>query len=167
VIVQRSYCFRWKWWPFDDFWRHNDNMEQSRCKPSQLNGVRNLDPASTVSVALNMVTKSRRKINEVIEEDGVDDILGLTQFSPHESDNSQTMWDVVAILRESGSKYQVQWAGIDPSKGKPWKPTWIPKEDCTDELIQEWKAQKRNRKEAKKSKTNTARGMKYIALLYL
>jgi hypothetical protein len=140
-------------------------MEQSR---TQLNRVQNLDPASTVSVAaLNMVTKSRRKINEVIEEDGVDDIIGSTQFEPHESDNSQTLWDVVAILRESGSKYQVQWAGKDPRNGKPWKPTWIPKEDCTDELIQEWKAQKRNRKEARKAKINTSRSKKYITLFYL
>jgi hypothetical protein len=108
-----------------------------------------------------MVTKTKRKINEVMEEDGGDDILGLTQFEPHESDNSQTMWDVVAILRESGSKYKVQWDGVDPGTGEPWKPSWIPKEDCTDELIQEWKAKKRNRKAAKKPNTKTHRRKKY------
>ena len=96
-----------------------------------------------------MSTRSRRKSKSSKEEEEEEETQELSQFEPHESDNSQTLWDVISILRESKTKYQVEWAGIDPETGKPWKPTWVPKEDATDVLIQDWKAKKRERKAAK------------------
>lgn len=55
-------------------------------------------------------------------------------------------WNVIRILKESGTKYQVQWDGIDPKTGKGWLPSWIPKSDCTDALVREWEDEKRKRK---------------------
>jgi hypothetical protein len=82
--------------------------------------------------------------------DSADESQGLTHFEPHTSDDSQSLWPVNRILRESRSKYEVEWAGIDPETGKPWKPSWIPKEDCSDACIQDWKAEKRRLREIKK-----------------
>ncbi|CAG8673879.1 5326_t:CDS:2, partial [Acaulospora colombiana] len=76
--------------------------------------------------------------------DSGDESQGLTQFETHTSDDSQSLWPVNRILRESRSKYEVEWAGLDPETGKPWKPSWIPKEDCSDACIQDWKEEKRN-----------------------
>ncbi|CAG8638933.1 5455_t:CDS:2, partial [Acaulospora colombiana] len=81
--------------------------------------------------------------------DSGDESQGLTHFEPHTSDDSQSLWPVNRILRESRSKYEVEWAGLDPETGKPWKPSWIPKEDCSDACIQDWKEEKR-RREVKK-----------------
>lgn len=97
-----------------------------------------------------MATKGKTKSKTFRKDDSQEETQQLSQFEPHESDNSQSFWDVVCILRESGSKYQVEWAGKDPQTGQKWKPSWIPKEDCTDPLIQDWKARKRARQEAKK-----------------
>jgi len=123
--------------------------------------VHNLDPALTGPVPLNMANRRKRRAKEPVqgEEEG-EDIVPATQFEPHESDDSQTMWDVIAILRESKTKYEVRWAGNDPATGKPWKPSWIPKEDCTNELIRDWKEQKRKLQEAKQSKKSLKRRKK-------
>ena len=90
-----------------------------------------------------------RRTHESDEEE--EETQQMTQFSAHDSDNANdNMWEVLCILAESRNKYQVQWAGIDPETGEPWKPDWIGKEDCTDELIREWKQVKARKTEAKK-----------------
>jgi len=51
--------------------------------------------------------------------------------SPSDSQNmpqpsSQGSWfEALEILAQDGNKFQVSWAGIDPSTGKEWKPTWV------------------------------------------
>lgn len=51
-----------------------------------------------------------------------------------------------------GNKYKVDWEGLDPATGKPWPPSWVLKTDCTEALVEEWEAQKREQKERKKSR---------------
>jgi len=50
-------------------------------------------------------------------------------------------------------------SGVD-EKGKPWKPTWEPKTNCTNALIKEWKRSlteiKTKKKEAKKVRKDQA-----------
>lgn len=74
-----------------------------------------------------------------------------TQFIPQE-DDEETLWDVIEILAERANRYQVKWAGTDPATGKPWAPSWVPKHDCTDQLIHDWKV-----KQAKKKKDAATR----------
>ena len=80
-----------------------------------------------------------------------------TQFEPHESDNSETFWDVKCILNEKPGFYFVNWDGIDPATGNPWPPSWVAKTDCTDDLIQEWKGAKRRKKEETKAAKSAKR----------
>ena len=79
-----------------------------------------------------------------------------TQFEPRESNNSESYWDVKCILNEKPGFYFVDWDGVDPATGKPWPPSWVVKTDCTDDLIQEWKAAKRRKRlEAKSARSST------------
>ncbi|KAG9074882.1 hypothetical protein FRC06_010407, partial [Ceratobasidium sp. 370] len=68
-----------------------------------------------------------------------------TQFVS-QSDDEDTLYNVEKILDEKGRKYKVQWEGIDPATGKKWKPDWVWKTDCTDDLIADWKREKEERK---------------------
>lgn len=81
-----------------------------------------------------------------------------TQFEPG-SDDNETLWNVLQIVKESKNKYLVKWEGVDPDTGKPWDLSWVPKHDCTNELIHEWKASKaqrrQSRKKVRKSKDDT------------
>lgn len=61
-----------------------------------------------------------------------------TQFVS-QTDDEDTLYNVEKILDERGRKYLVQWEGIDPATGKKWKPDWVWKTDCTDDLIADWK----------------------------
>ena len=69
-----------------------------------------------------------------------------TQFVPQE-DDAETLWEVIEITAEKGPAYKVKWAGLDPKTRKPWAQSWVPKRDCTDRLVMEWK-----RKQALKKK---------------
>jgi len=104
-----------------------------------------------------MPSKKRRR-GKSSEEEG-SQVQEETQFEPHESDNSETFWDVKRILNEKPGFYFVDWDGIDPATGEPWPPSWVAKTDCTDDLIREWKAAKRKKKEeakaAKSAKSST------------
>ena len=40
------------------------------------------------------------------------------------------------------NQYKVVWAGIDPSTGKPWNPSWVEKDNCTSALVRSWKRKK-------------------------
>ena len=78
-----------------------------------------------------------------------------TQFEPG-SDDDETLWSVLQIVKESRDRYLVKWAGVDPDTGKPWDMSWVPKHDCTDDLIHEWKVSKskkvQDRKKEKKKR---------------
>lgn len=64
----------------------------------------------------------------------------LSLPSTNEFDEEQD-WDVEAILDQRGKgknlRYLVKWAGVDKS-GKPWPNDWVPKSDCSDELVAAW-----------------------------
>ncbi|KAG6878558.1 hypothetical protein C0992_007920, partial [Termitomyces sp. T32_za158] len=51
-----------------------------------------------------------------------------------------------------------RWAGIDPATKKPWAQSWVPKSDCTDDLVHEWKRRKskKRRKGSKGSRLSNA-----------
>lgn len=34
-------------------------------------------------------------------------------------------FEALEILAQNGDKFEVSWAGIDPSTGKQWAPTWV------------------------------------------
>ncbi|TFK33475.1 hypothetical protein BDQ12DRAFT_738787 [Crucibulum laeve] len=95
-----------------------------------------------------------------------------SQFVPRE-DDLEVLWEVENITAEKGKLYKVKWAGLDPATNKPWKQTWVPKHDCTPDIVKEWKMkqakkkQKEERRQAlrresifsKKSRTSTASTM--------
>jgi hypothetical protein len=70
-----------------------------------------------------------------------------TQFEA-QSDDEDNLYNVERILAEKGRKYLVQWEGIDPATGEKWAPDWVPKTDCTDDLIADWKREKAKMKRA-------------------
>ena len=59
---------------------------------------------------------------------------------------------IEAILEEKGRKYKIQWKGTDPETGRPYKPTWEPKENANEEAVQDWKDRKAARKRRSTSK---------------
>ncbi|CAE6437595.1 unnamed protein product [Rhizoctonia solani] len=69
-----------------------------------------------------------------------------TQFEAH-SDDEEHLFNVERILAEKGRKYLVQWEGLDPTTGEKWAPDWVPKTDCTDDLITDWKLEKARMKQ--------------------
>ena len=76
------------------------------------------------------------------------------RFEPREDDN-ETLWEVIAIIDERRGSYRVKWAGNDPKTKKSWPPSWVPKGDVTDDLVEKWKLEKKWKKaeaEAKKGK---------------
>lgn len=63
----------------------------------------------------------------------------------------EEFWEVTAVLAEKGDRYRVRWAGVDPTTGKPWPPSWVGKECCTQALIDDWNRTKEMKKRKKKS----------------
>lgn len=80
-----------------------------------------------------------------------------TQFEPQSNDDD-VLWEVIEIVAERGKKYRVRWAGNDPKTGRPWPLDWVPKHDCTDHLVGEWKRKKalKGRRSSKTSGQKTA-----------
>jgi hypothetical protein len=74
-----------------------------------------------------------------------------TQFIPQEGDE-ETLWKVIEIIDEKKKAYLVKWEGVDPETNKPWDPSWVPKHDCTDDLVAAWKLSKKTRKPPTKTK---------------
>ncbi|OCH94697.1 hypothetical protein OBBRIDRAFT_831529 [Obba rivulosa] len=94
---------------------------------------------------------------DVLEDSSLEIPSYDTQFISQE-DDEETLWEVIEILEERPAKYKVKWAGVDPATGKPWPPSWVPKQDCTDHLVREWKIkQARKKKEALKKKQGKTR----------
>jgi hypothetical protein len=77
-----------------------------------------------------------------------------TQFTQFEarSDDDETLWNAECILQERRGQYLVRWEGIDPDTGEPWADSWVAKHDCTDDLIKEWKEEKRAKTDRAKAK---------------
>ncbi|KAI0067047.1 hypothetical protein BV25DRAFT_1835372 [Artomyces pyxidatus] len=77
-----------------------------------------------------------------------------TKFQPQSSDEDN-LWEAEEILKENNKgQYLVKWSGVDPSTGKPWKPTWQERKDCTDDLVSEWRAKQRAKGATRTSKTS-------------
>jgi hypothetical protein len=75
-----------------------------------------------------------------------------TQFVPQEGDEEK-LWKVIEITAETKKNYKVRWEGIDPATNKPWAQSWVPKHDCTDDLVLAWKLSKaRKKSEAQRKK---------------
>lgn len=75
------------------------------------------------------------------------------QFVPRDDDN-ENLWEVVEIVAEKGKKYRVRWAGLNPKTQRPWPLDWVPKCDCTPDLVKAWKEQKAKKKKPPKGKSN-------------
>lgn len=54
-------------------------------------------------------------------------------------ERERTYYDAVGILEEG---YLIRWAGIDPETGETWKPSWVSKQDCSQDLVAEWTARR-------------------------
>ena len=81
-------------------------------------------------------------------------------FEPHEDDSDQ-LWDVETILEEknNGRYLLVKWLGTD-ERGKPWENSWVPREDVTDDLVQEWKKKKKAKRAERSRKKKEQRQRK-------
>jgi hypothetical protein len=75
----------------------------------------------------------------------------IVKFIPF-ADDEENLWEVLEIIGEQTGWYQVKWAGKDPTTGKTWAPSWVPKVDCTDDLKEAWMT-KQAKAEAGKEKT--------------
>ncbi|KAK7442792.1 hypothetical protein VKT23_016036 [Stygiomarasmius scandens] len=75
-----------------------------------------------------------------------------TQFVPQE-DDEDNLWQVIAIVDEDKKMYKVKWAGTD-SNGNPWPLDWVPKHDCTPDLVVEWKKKKARRRSSVASRSD-------------
>lgn len=64
------------------------------------------------------------------------------KFVP-EDDDEETLWEVESITAEKNNQYKVKWVGLDPMTGKPWAQSWVPKKDCTPDLVLAWKLKKK------------------------
>lgn len=73
-----------------------------------------------------------------------------TQFESQSGDE-ENLYNVERILAEKGRKYLVQWEGTDPTTGQRWPPDWVPKTDCTNDLIADWKREKAKMKRGQRS----------------
>ncbi|WVW83718.1 hypothetical protein I302_105739 [Kwoniella bestiolae CBS 10118] len=84
-----------------------------------------------------------------------------TQFISQE-DDSENLWEASEILDERGQRrtgeYLVSWKGTDEN-GKPWAPSWTRKQDCTTELINDWK-EKRAKQQKGRPRSSTVESVK-------
>ncbi|GAA6054466.1 hypothetical protein NBRC10513_006036 [Rhodotorula toruloides] len=65
--------------------------------------------------------------------------------------DSQGFWEAEAILDETRSQYLIAWKGVD-EKGNRWKPTWEPKENANEQLVNSWKTTGRAKRKADKKR---------------
>jgi hypothetical protein len=70
------------------------------------------------------------------------------EFQPREDDD-ETLFEVIEITGEKDGRYRVRWEGHDPKTGKPWPQSWVPKRDCTGDLVLEWKTKKKEKERRK------------------
>jgi len=90
-------------------------MEAKTSPPQSILKSRSVQSAAAIT------SGKRRTLGS--PETPVDSHAGA-QDRPHAS--SQGSWfEALEILAQDGDRFQVSWAGIDPSTGKEWKPTWV------------------------------------------
>ncbi len=70
------------------------------------------------------------------------------RFKPREDDD-KTLYEVIEITAEKGDRYKVRWKGKDPKTRKPWAQSWVPKTDCTDDLVLTWKRKMKDKARTK------------------
>jgi hypothetical protein len=63
-----------------------------------------------------------------------------------QEDDSQNLWEVIAIVDEKRGRFKVQWAGTDPQTKEPWPNSWVGKNDVTSDLVKEWKEKRASKK---------------------
>ena len=88
------------------------------------------------------------------QEDDEDEEDFQTQgFDFRDSDSDDQLWEVEYIKseRKDGTEFLVKWAGVDDN-GKPWKDSWVPREDVTDDLVQDWRQKQAAEKKQKEKK---------------
>ena len=131
------------------------------------------DAGSNIRKLMSTTTYKRRRARQILSQStGVDDdkeegssnrVDGQEQtqdtqdedfqtqgFVYHESDSEQ-LWEVEEILEEKRGRFLVKWAGADDN-GKPWDSSWVPREDVTDDLVEEWRVKKAKEKKEKERK---------------
>jgi len=53
-------------------------------------------------------------------------------------EDEEGLWEVIEITAEKSHRYRVRWAGTDPATGRPWRQSWVRREDCTADLVKSW-----------------------------
>src|ERR1700722_7435103 len=53
-------------------------------------------------------------------------------------EDEEGLWEVIEITAEKSHRYRVRWAGTDPATGRPWRQSWVRREDCTAHLVKSW-----------------------------
>ncbi|THH14768.1 hypothetical protein EW146_g5603 [Bondarzewia mesenterica] len=74
-----------------------------------------------------------------------------THFVPGPNDKDE-LYEVIEITGEKPGYYRVKWAGFDTKTGKPWPQDWIPRRDCTDDIVADWKKKKAKKEQQKLAK---------------
>lgn len=54
------------------------------------------------------------------------------------------------IVASKKGQYKVEWAGVDPRTGGQRTPSWVPKEQCDEELVDVWRAGRAEREKRKR-----------------
>ncbi|TCD68433.1 mitochondrial 2-enoyl thioester reductase [Steccherinum ochraceum] len=74
---------------------------------------------------------------------------------PESQLDDEDVWDAVAILKETKTKYLIKWAGTDPKTGKEWEPSWEVKRNATKALQDAWAAKKKKNAKGKGKRAST------------
>lgn len=75
-------------------------------------------------------------------------VADLENKSGEEDQPESEEWPALEILAEDRYNYRIRWAGINPDTGREWEPSWHPKKDATQALVEDWVRRKRQRTEA-------------------
>lgn len=68
---------------------------------------------------------------------------------PESQVDDEDVYDAIAILKETKTKYLIKWAGTDPKTGRDWEPSWEVKKNATKALQDAWAAKKKSNAKAK------------------
>jgi hypothetical protein len=97
-----------------------------------------------VELSVDQSSSCQQKL-EMSLELVADDLDGeLDEGDEGESDGKESiedeedMWEVIEITAEKRHRYRVRWAGTDPATGRPWRQSWVRREDCTADLVKSW-----------------------------
>ncbi|GAA6061323.1 hypothetical protein JCM10212_003213 [Sporobolomyces blumeae] len=85
-----------------------------------------------------------------VEEEDDDGEAEESSQSAAEAD-SQGFWKALEIMDETATQYRIRWAGKD-EHGQPWAPTWEPKRNANQQLVQEWKKNGRRQHKERKER---------------